>query len=157
MVRCDIADMGQVMHEGSQEYFIKTVGLGNKLTVTSGLEFLEPFGELAKRHHLAISPDRRQGWLVIGLAVVVDKGLLAPVYFLPETAQELFMDIGVLEIMLLKKEMTTVTETQLVGKLCSKRDLNPFYGFKHQQPEFAVKNIEIKGVVKGGAGLENML
>jgi len=88
---------------------------------------------------------------------VFNEGFLAPVNFFMEAVNEPTMRRNVTDVCPVQVKMASITDSQLVGKMCPEGHFYPLNGLKNEESEFSVKDIKIKYSVKGCTFLKDVV
>lgn len=141
VVGAQVADVGQVMHEGNEYGFVKSIRVGNCLAIPPMFQILKPFGQKAEGHDLAGGPNGGEFRISVAGTVMINEGLSAAIDFFPQAIQALLVFFRRMEVCRIQIEMTSVSQRQDMRKACSEGNFNSFNGFKHKKTELAVEQV----------------
>lgn len=158
MVGANVTDRGQCVQDifenlnGGQ-----TQSLRDLLFRFGVLGVLEPAGERAQAHGFHDGPDRRQERFLILAAVMHHEGFAAFLHLARYAGQVAGMLPRALEQFGLHVCVTAVAQGNRSCPTGTHRHLNALDCLHDQQAQFAVKNVEAKHLLEGGAGFEIMV
>lgn len=97
-----------MVHERPENFFVDAIYTGDDIAIGAMLQVAEAHGKLTESHNFTGGPNGRQFRIIIGLAVMLDKGFLTPPDFGPQAFNMLLMDIGAFENAGVKMRMAPV-------------------------------------------------